>query len=124
MYGIECGNNLHFCAKHLMSIPWHFSKQHAAQSRRDRPIDAARALVLQCASPSHTKGASLMPQPTVSTASQPDQPRAAYGALAQAAESYGFDGVTVYNDMLYQPAWLPLREIARHTQRVRIGPAA
>ncbi|HEY7711694.1 MAG TPA: LLM class flavin-dependent oxidoreductase, partial [Candidatus Entotheonella sp.] len=29
-----------------------------------------------------------------------------------------------YNDMLYQPAWLPLLEIARHTKRVRIGPAA
>jgi hypothetical protein len=36
----------------------------------------------------------------------------------------GFPGVTVYNDMLYQPAWLPLLEIARHTKRVRLGPAA
>ncbi|MEO7909136.1 MAG: LLM class flavin-dependent oxidoreductase [Roseiflexaceae bacterium] len=65
-----------------------------------------------------------MPQCTVSIAFQTDQPLAAYGALAQAAEDYGFDGVTVYNDMLYQPAWLPLLEIARHTKRVRIGPAA
>jgi 5,10-methylenetetrahydromethanopterin reductase len=65
-----------------------------------------------------------MPQSTVSIAFQTDQPLAAYGALAQAAEDYGFDGVTVYNDMLYQPAWLPLLEIARHTKRVRIGPAA
>lgn len=65
-----------------------------------------------------------MPQFTVSIAFQTDQPLSAYGALAQAAEGYGFDGVTVYNDMLYQPAWLPLLEIARHTQRVRIGPAA
>ena len=65
-----------------------------------------------------------MPQSTVSIAFQTDQPLAAYGALAQAAEDYGFDGVTVYNDMLYQPAWLPLLEIARHTRRVRIGPAA
>ena len=65
-----------------------------------------------------------MPHPTVSIAFQTDQPLAAYGALAQAAEGYGFDGVTVYNDMLYQPAWLPLLEIARHTKRVRIGPAA
>ena len=65
-----------------------------------------------------------MPQSTVSIAFQTDQPLAAYGALAQAAEGYGFDGVTVYNDMLYQPAWLPLLEIARHTKRVRIGPAA
>ena len=65
-----------------------------------------------------------MPHPTVSIAFQTDQSLAAYGALAQAAEDYGFDGVTVYNDMLYQPAWLPLLEIARHTKRVRIGPAA
>ncbi len=65
-----------------------------------------------------------MPPSTVSIAFQTDQPLAAYGALARAAEDYGFDGVTVYNDMLYQPAWLPLLEIARHTRRVRIGPAA
>jgi 5,10-methylenetetrahydromethanopterin reductase len=47
-----------------------------------------------------------------------------YGPLAAAVEEYGFDGVTVYNDMLYQPAWLPLLEIARATRRVAIGPAA
>lgn len=55
---------------------------------------------------------------------QTDKPITAYGALASTAESYGFDGVTVYNDMLYQPAWLPLLEIARHTHRLRLGPAA
>ncbi len=60
----------------------------------------------------------------LSLAFQTDKPLSAYGALAAAAEAYGFDAVTVYNDMLYQPAWLPLLEIARHTQRVRIGPAA
>jgi 5,10-methylenetetrahydromethanopterin reductase len=60
----------------------------------------------------------------LSVAFQTDQPLAAYGPLASAVEDYGFDGVTVYNDMLYQPAWLPLLEIARATRRVRIGPAA
>lgn len=60
----------------------------------------------------------------ISIAFQTDKPLAAYGELAQAAEAYGFDGVSVYNDMLYQPPWLPLLEIARHTRRVRIGPAA
>lgn len=65
-----------------------------------------------------------MPQPAVSIAFQTDKPLTAYGALAQRAEAYGFDAITVYNDMLYQPAWLPLLEIARATQRVRIGPAA
>src|SRR5215470_12560903 len=65
-----------------------------------------------------------MSQHTISIAFQTDQPLAAYGPLAAAAERYGFDGVSVYNDMLFQPAWLPLLEIARHTGRVRIGPAA
>lgn len=61
---------------------------------------------------------------SVSLAFQTDKPLAAYGALAAAAEGYGFDGVSVYNDLLYQPAWLPLLEIARATRRVRLGPAA
>ncbi len=60
----------------------------------------------------------------VSIAFQTDKPLAAYGALAAAAEAYGFDAVTVYNDMLYQPAWLPLLEMARATQRVQLGVAA
>ncbi len=60
----------------------------------------------------------------VSVAFQTDKPLAAYGELAARVEAYGFDGVSVYNDMLYQPAWLPLLEMARHTRRVRLGPAA
>jgi 5,10-methylenetetrahydromethanopterin reductase len=55
---------------------------------------------------------------------QTDKALSAYGPLAARAEAYGFDGVSVYNDLWYQPAWLPLLEIARHTRRVRIGPAA
>lgn len=61
---------------------------------------------------------------TVSIAFQTDKALAAYGPLAAQAEAYGFDGVSVYNDMLYQPAWLPLLEIAKATRRLRIGPAA
>jgi 5,10-methylenetetrahydromethanopterin reductase len=60
----------------------------------------------------------------VSIAFQTDKPLAAYGPLAAAAEGYGFDAVTVYNDMLYQPAWLPLLEMARTTRRVQLGVAA
>jgi 5,10-methylenetetrahydromethanopterin reductase len=60
----------------------------------------------------------------VSVAFQTDKPLAAYGPLAAAVEAHGFDGVTVYSDLLYQPPWLPLLEIARATRRVRIGPAA
>ncbi len=60
----------------------------------------------------------------ISIAFQTDKRLSEYGPLAQTAESYGFSGVTVYNDLLYQPAWLPLLEMARHTQRVQLGPAA
>lgn len=60
----------------------------------------------------------------LSIAFQTNKPLRDYGPLAQQAEAYGFDGVTVYNDLLYQPAWLPLLEMARHTNRVRLGPAA
>ena len=65
-----------------------------------------------------------MTQNTISIAWQTDKPLSAYGSLAAQAEAYGFDGVTVYNDMLYQPAWYPLMEMARATKRVRLGPAA
>jgi 5,10-methylenetetrahydromethanopterin reductase len=60
----------------------------------------------------------------LSIAFQTDKPLAAYGALAEQAEADGFDAVTVYNDLLYQPAWLPLLEMARATTRVRLGVAA
>ncbi len=60
----------------------------------------------------------------LSIAFQTDKPLAAYGPLAAAAESYGFDAVTVYNDMLYQPAWLPLLEMARATKCITLGVAA
>ena len=60
----------------------------------------------------------------VSIAFQTDLPLAAYGPLAATAEAHGFDVVSVYNDLLYQPAWLPLLEIARATRRVALGPAA
>jgi 5,10-methylenetetrahydromethanopterin reductase len=61
---------------------------------------------------------------SLSIAFQTDKPLAAYGDLARAAEAWGFDAITVYNDMLYQPAWLPLLEIARQTSRAQIGVAA
>jgi len=60
----------------------------------------------------------------ISIAFQTDKPLAHYGPLAAASEAAGFDGISVYNDMLYQPAWLPLLEIARHTSRAQIGVAA
>lgn len=65
-----------------------------------------------------------MSEQKITIAFQTDKPLSAYGALAAAAEKYGFDGVTVYNDLLYQPPWLPLLEMAKATHRVQIGIAA
>lgn len=60
----------------------------------------------------------------VSIAYQTDKPLSQYAELARRAEELGFDGVSVYNDLYFQPAWLPLLEMARATRRVRLGPAA
>jgi 5,10-methylenetetrahydromethanopterin reductase len=47
----------------------------------------------------------------------------AYAELARLAEGAGFDVVTVYNDLWFQPALPALLEIARETGRVRVGPS-
>lgn len=60
----------------------------------------------------------------LSLAFQTDKPLAEYGPLAALAEAQGFDLVSVYNDLFFQPPWLPLLLIAQHTRRVRLGPAA
>lgn len=65
-----------------------------------------------------------MTQRSITIAFQTDKPISVYGPLAQTVEAYGFDGVTVYNDLLFQPAWLPLLEMARATKRLRLGVAA
>jgi 5,10-methylenetetrahydromethanopterin reductase len=54
---------------------------------------------------------------------QTDKPLAEYGRLAQAAEDAGFDVVTTFNDLWFQPALPALLEIARATERVRVGPS-
>ncbi len=61
---------------------------------------------------------------SLTLAFQTDKSLAAYGPLAAQAEAYGFDGVSVYNDMLYQPAWPALMAMATATRRIRLGPAA
>lgn len=60
----------------------------------------------------------------IALALQTDKPLSSYGDIARTAENWGFNTVSVYNDLLYQPAWLPLLEIAKHTSRVSIGVAA
>jgi 5,10-methylenetetrahydromethanopterin reductase len=44
--------------------------------------------------------------------------------LAQRAEAAGFDVISVFHDLLFQPAIFPLLVIAAATERVRLGPAA
>src|SRR5205085_5947263 len=55
---------------------------------------------------------------------QSDKSPGEYVALAQRAEVGGFDVISVYHDMFFQPAIFPLVLIAGATERVRIGPAA
>lgn len=66
-------------------------------------------------------------QPTgareVSIALQTDKTPAAYATLARAAEDLGFDGVSVFADLGFQPPALALGAIAAATSRVRIGAA-
>ena len=45
----------------------------------------------------------------------------AYAPLARAAEDAGFDVVTVFNDLWFQPSLPALLEIASATARVRVG---
>jgi 5,10-methylenetetrahydromethanopterin reductase len=54
---------------------------------------------------------------------QTDKKPGDYGPLAQLAEDAGFDVVTTFNDLWFQPALPALLEIAAATTRVRIGPS-
>jgi 5,10-methylenetetrahydromethanopterin reductase len=55
---------------------------------------------------------------------QSNKSAAEYVALARRAEAAGFDVISVFHDLLYQPAIYPLLLIAGATERVRLGPAA
>ena len=60
----------------------------------------------------------------VTVALQGNKTPADYAALAGLAEHLGFDGVSVYADLGFQPAIAPLLAMAGATRRVRLGPAA
>ena len=60
----------------------------------------------------------------VSIAFQSDKTPEEYVELARLAERGGFDVVSVYHDLFFQPAIYPLLLIAQATERVRLGPAA
>jgi 5,10-methylenetetrahydromethanopterin reductase len=47
-----------------------------------------------------------------------------YAELGRRSEAAGVDVVTVFHDLLYQPAIAPLLLLAQATERVRLGPAA
>ena len=57
----------------------------------------------------------------VSLGLQTDKPQGAYARLAALAEDLGFDGVSVFSDLLYQPPIAALLEMAAATSRVRLG---
>jgi 5,10-methylenetetrahydromethanopterin reductase len=59
----------------------------------------------------------------IGIAFQTDKPPGSYGELAATAEAYGFDVVSVFADLLYQPPLPALLEMARATSRVRLGAA-
>ena len=54
---------------------------------------------------------------------QTDKGTGEYAALARGADEAGFDVVTVFNDLWFQPALPALLEIAAATTRARIGPS-
>jgi 5,10-methylenetetrahydromethanopterin reductase len=60
----------------------------------------------------------------VSIAFQSDKSPEEYVELARAAERGGFDVVSVYHDLFFQPSIYPLLLMAQATERVRLGPAA
>ncbi len=59
----------------------------------------------------------------VSVAFQSDKGAAAYAALARRVEEYGFDALSVYGDLMFQPPIGPLLIMAGATARIRLGPA-
>ena len=65
----------------------------------------------------------MTPERELGLGLQTDKPLGEYGRLAQTAEDAGFDVVTTFNDLWFQPALPALLEIARATRRVRVGPS-
>lgn len=60
----------------------------------------------------------------ISVAFQSDKGPGEYIALAKLAEELGFDALSVYGDLLFQPPIVPLTLAALATDRIRIGPAS
>lgn len=65
----------------------------------------------------------MSPERELGLGLQTDKQPGRYARLAQAAEESGFDVVTTFNDLWFQPALPALLEIAQATKRVRVGPS-
>ncbi|MDA8309604.1 MAG: LLM class flavin-dependent oxidoreductase [Actinomycetota bacterium] len=65
----------------------------------------------------------VAPEVTVGLGFQSDKTLVDYARLATAAEELGFDVLSVYGDLYYQPPIVALVTMARATTRVRLGPA-
>ncbi len=63
------------------------------------------------------------PRRELGLALQTDKGNGEYAALARAADEAGFDVVTVFNDLWFQPALPALLEIAAATTNARLGPS-
>ncbi len=60
----------------------------------------------------------------LSIALQDDKTPSAYAALSARVERYGFDTLSIYADLGFHPAIVPLTLMARQTSRIRLGPAS
>lgn len=60
----------------------------------------------------------------LSIALQSNWSMADYGPLARQIELLGFDVLSIYSDLLYQPPIGPLTAAALATERIRLGPAS
>jgi 5,10-methylenetetrahydromethanopterin reductase len=54
---------------------------------------------------------------------QSNKSPAEYAKLTRLAEQYGFDVLTVFSDLMYQPAIVPLLVTALNSSHIRLGPA-
>jgi 5,10-methylenetetrahydromethanopterin reductase len=57
-----------------------------------------------------------------SVALQGSYPIRDYISMAQRVESYGFDELHVYDDLMFKPTWPLLTLIGEHTDNIRVGP--
>ncbi|MFW6075028.1 MAG: LLM class flavin-dependent oxidoreductase [Chloroflexota bacterium] len=60
----------------------------------------------------------------VSIAFQTDKLPRDYAELARTVENYGFDALSMYGDLMFQPPIVPLTLAAQATSTIRLGPAS